>query len=376
MQFSEVKHQPERTMQFLGSPALIRARDGALLASFDYFDADWEKNLEPRLTDIYRSEDEGETWHQICSLIGAFWGSFFEVGDALYHISISREYGDVVIRRSRDCGFTWSVPRDEHSGILFRGGHRRQRPNYHFGGSTPVLIHRDRIYKACEEFGDDRDGCFWHADAFREMVLSAPVEVDLLEAANWNCSNGIAFEPVKYPEIAGPEAGWLEGNILVRPDGSLCNLMRAHLKEPNRAFLLDVSSDGSQICFNRERGIIGFPGGSSKFTVRRDPVTGLYFTLSNPVRHSCWPNARNVLTLAVSEDLCRWRELRDLLTDDTGHTEEQSVSLTGFQYTDWQFDGDDLIYLVRMAYRGSRNFHDSNRIGFFRLKNFRSLVLL
>lgn len=374
MQFTEIKYQSERTMQFLGSPALIRVRDGALLASFDYFDADWKRNLDPRLTDIYRSEDDGRTWNQVCSLIGAFWGVFFEVGDALYHISISREYGDVVIRRSYDCGFTWSVPRDEHSGLLFRGGPGRRRPNYHFGGTTPVLIHRGRIYKACEEFADDRDCGCWHADAFREMVLSASVEEDLLEAANWNCSNGIAFEACKYPEIAAPESGWLEGNILALPDGSLCNLMRAHLREPNHAFLLDVSPDGSRIVFDRERGIVDFPGGASKFTVRRDPESGLYFTLSNPIRDTRWQNARNVLTLSVSEDLRHWRELGDLLTDDTGLTGEQSAALTGFQYTDWLFDGEDLIYLVRMAYRGARNFHDSNRIGFFRLKNFRALV--
>ena len=42
--------------------------------------------------------------------------------------------------------------------------------------------------------------------------------------------------------------------------------------------------------------------------------------------------------------------------------------LTGFQYVDWQFDGDDLIYVVRTAYRGARNFHDSNQIMFRRLQ--------
>jgi hypothetical protein len=374
MQFSEVKYQPEQTMQFLGSPALIRAKDGALLASFDYFDADWEKNLDPRLTDIYRSEDDGVTWNQVCSLVGAFWGVFFEVGNALYHISVSREYGDVVIRRSDDCGFTWSIPRDKNSGILFQGGPRRQRPNYHFGGTTPVLIHNGRIYKACENFCDERDGGFWHADAFREMVISAPIDADLLDADSWSCSNEIVFEPEKYPDITHPESGWLEGNILMRPDGSLCNVMRAHLKESNRAFLLDVSSDGSEISFDGTAGVVCFPGGASKFTVRRDPKTGLYFTLSNPIRDSRWPNCRNVLALSVSSDLIHWRELCDLLSDDTGYTPELSAQLTGFQYTDWVFDGDDLIYLVRMAYRGSRNFHDSNRLGFFRLKNFRTLV--
>lgn len=373
MQFVEVKHQPERSMQYLGSPALIRTKDGALLASFDYFNAEPDRNQRiPTLCDLYRSEDDGGTWYQVCSLIGAFWGVFFEVGDALYHISANREYGDVVIRRSCDCGFTWSMPLDEHSGILFRGGPWVRRPNYHFGGATPVLIHNGRIYKACEDLANDTAA--WHASAFREMVISAPEDADLLEAANWKRSNDVGFETAKYPDIADSESGWLEGNILVRPDGSLCDMMRAHLKRPNCAFLLDVSSDGSQIQFDRERGIVDFPGGASKFTVRHDPVTGLYFTLSNPVRDPRWRHTRNVLTLSASKDLRHWRELRDLLTDDTGFVGEQSANLTGFHYADWRFDGDDLICLARIAYRGARNFHDSNRIGFFRVKNFRSLV--
>lgn len=50
---------------------------------------------------------------------------------------------------------------------------------------------------------------------------------------------------------------------------------------------------------------------------------------------------------------------------------EESVRYTGFQYADWEFDGDDLIYLVRMSYRGARNYHDSNRITFHRERNFR-----
>ena len=48
--------------------------------------------------------------------------------------------------------------------------------------------------------------------------------------------------------------------------------------------------------------------------------------------------------------------------------------MTGFQYVDWQFDGDDIIYLVRTAYRGAIRYHDSNRIIFRKLPNFRDLL--
>jgi hypothetical protein len=41
---------------------------------------------------------------------------------------------------------------------------------------------------------------------------------------------------------------------------------------------------------------------------------------------------------------------------------------------DWQFDGADIIYLVRTAYRGAHNHHDSNRITFHRLADYASLL--
>lgn len=47
---------------------------------------------------------------------------------------------------------------------------------------------------------------------------------------------------------------------------------------------------------------------------------------------------------------------------------------TGFQYVDWQFDGEDLIYVVRVAYDGAHNFHDANRLTFHKLGGFRTLL--
>jgi hypothetical protein len=53
---------------------------------------------------------------------------------------------------------------------------------------------------------------------------------------------------------------------------------------------------------------------------------------------------------------------------------QDSAQLTGFQYVDWQFDGEDLLYLVRTAYDGAHNYHDANRITFHRLSSFRDLL--
>jgi len=121
-------------------------------------------------------------------------------------------------------------------------------------------------------------------------------------------------------------------------------------------------------------GFIDFPGGGHKFTIRHDPVTGLYLTLSNNNTDPAYPIQRNVLSLHTSDDLRHWRHVKTLLEDDLGLSHQESIRLTGFQYVDWQFDGEDIIYLVRTAYDGAHNRHDSNRITFHKIEGFRSLL--
>ena len=72
--------------------------------------------------------------------------------------------------------------------------------------------------------------------------------------------------------------------------------------------------------------------------------------------------------------LLRWFDCYILLRDESGLEQAESLRLTGFQYTDWQFDGDDIIYMVRCAYDGSHNFHDANRMVFAKIEGFRALV--
>ena len=46
----------------------------------------------------------------------------------------------------------------------------------------------------------------------------------------------------------------------------------------------------------------------------------------------------------------------------------------GFQYVDYEFEGDDIIFLCRTALNKPHGFHDSNYQTFDRVKNFRKLV--
>jgi len=112
----------------------------------------------------------------------------------------------------------------------------------------------------------------------------------------------------------------------------------------------------------------------TKFTIRYDIETKLYLTISNNNTDPEFPSQRNVLSLHTSDNLINWHHKITLLEDDLGIPYKESIRQTGFQYVDWQFDGDDIIYVVRVAYDGAHNFHDANRITFHKLEKFRSII--
>lgn len=371
--FDQVKFQDAATKTYLGSPSLIRLDDGDLLATHDYFGPGCPRNheAEEHLTSVYRSADEGQTWVNVTHIAGAFWSSLFRHRGCVYLLGTSQQYGSIVIRRSEDNGNTWTHPRDSKSGLLFKGGPFREAPNYHCA-PVPILIKDGRLYRAFE----DCDPCVW-GPGFRSLIVSADEGADLLDVSNWAMSNKLSYDPAwtprDWPELEAP--GWLEGNVVEAPNGETWNLLRFNSAPVvDKVAIVKVEEEGRRVSFDPATGFIDFPGGMSKFTIRRDPDTALYLTLSNNNTDPAWPNQRNVLSLHVSEDLVHWEHKATLMQDDSDLSHEDSIRLTGFQYADWQFDGDDLIYLTRTAYDGANNFHDANRITFHKLKGFRRLL--
>lgn len=367
MRLNVVKFQHIATQTYLGSPSLLRLPGGALLATHDYFGPGCPRNHEDEehLTSVYRSRDNGVCWENVTHIANAFWSTLFLLNDAVYLLGCSQQYGSIVIRRSEDGGCTWTHPRDARSGLLFRGGAYHDPPNYH-GAPVPVLVKDGRVYRAFE----DCTPCEW-GRGFRAGVISAPIDADLLDAGNWTMSETLAFDPAWAP-ASWLNPGWLEGNVLETPDGDLVNILRVN-SEPdvNRAAIITVHDDGRRLAFDPATGFIDFPGGMTKFTIRRDAVTGLYLTLSNPTTMPGVVYQRNVLTLCTSANLRDWRVVRTVLEDDSPLSPAESLQLTGFQYADWHFDGDDLLALVRTAYDGAHNFHDANYITFHRISAFR-----
>jgi hypothetical protein len=138
-----------------------------------------------------------------------------------------------------------------------------------------------------------------------------------------------------------------------------------------KAAIVQISSDGKTSVFDPDNGFIDFPGGAKKFTIRHDPQTNMYWTISNPMlgqhRESRPGRVRNTAALMASGDLRNW-QIRTILLyhpDTKKH---------GFQYWDWLFEGSDIIAVSRTAFDddhgGAHNQHDANYLTFHRIKNY------
>ncbi len=339
-----IDHIPAETEKYIGSPSLVRLPDGTYVASHDIFGPGSQQNR----TRIFRSRDEGQSWEQLTELEGQWWSNLFSHRGSLYIMGTSRHEGDAVIRRSDDKGKTWTSPEDSNSGLLLDGGGYHTAP-------VPVKFHQGRIWRAME---DTRAEGGW-PEHFRALVMSAPVDADLLQAENWTVSNRLSFEP---DWLDAEEPGWLEGNVVVTPEGDLVNILRVNDDRGGVAAIVQISPDGQTVSFNPQTGFIDFPGGRAKFTIRYDPTTDRYWSLVNKQRN---PEAyRNILALTSSADLHHW-EVEEIILR---HPDPENHA---FQYVDWLFEGDDITAVSRTAWDGSHRAHDANYMTFHRIRDFR-----
>lgn len=355
-----IDHWPASSGMYVGSPSVVILPDGVYVASHDLFGPKSTYKTSA-VTRVFRSLDRGETWSSGIDLDGQLWSTLFTRGDELFLLGTRKRYGPIILRRSTDGGQTWSEPRDENSGLLGEGP-------FHCA-PQPVVFHKGRIWRAME---DNRGSGGW-AKHFRAMMISAPDDADLLKAANWTFSNPLGGDP---SWLGGQFNGWLEGNVVVTPEGQIVNILRVDVPSGGKAAMIRVSDDGREARFDPGGGFLDFPGGCKKFTIRFDDQTRRYWALVNyvPPRHA-EPHAggtRNTLALTCSSDLVDW-EVRCILLY---HPDRQRH---GFQYPDWVFDGDDLVAAVRTAYDdglgGAHNAHDANFLTFHRFEDFRGLTL-
>jgi hypothetical protein len=188
-------------------------------------------------------------------------------------------------------------------------------------------------------------------------------------------TNHVPFDPSWASSWGSTSPGWLEGNAVEAPDGSVVAMMRVH-SDPavGKSAMLTLSEDNTTLSFDPATGFIDMPGGRNKFHILRYPETGKYLSLVNNNTDISRPKQRNQLSLIASDDLRNWDHVRTVIQDNSPMTWEESMLNTAFQYVVWEFDGDDIIFVSRTAYDGAVNYHDANRVTFHRISDYQQYV--
>ena len=356
-----VNYIPAITKVYIGCPSICILPNGNYLASHSHFGPGSTEH-ERALTAVYKSTNKGRSWEKISEIQGQFWSNLFLHQKQLYIMGTWKHHGNFIIRRSQDGGITWSEPNDSKNGLLLEG-------EYHTA-PMPIILHNGRLWRAIENAKADTKA--W-GKRYSAMVISAPVDANLLNAAHWTATNSLPYDSTY---LDGKFGGWLEGNAVVTPEGRMVNILRVATTEPGRdiAAVVKISDDGTKATFNPATGFMDFVGGAKKFSIRYDEKSKRYWTLANMVKeefsHLLAARVRNTLVIKSSPDLKNWTVHKILL-------EHPDVEKHGFQYVDWQFDGRNIIFLSRTAFNdefeGARNYHDANFLTFHRIRNFRKL---
>ncbi|MBQ8214271.1 MAG: hypothetical protein IJZ80_09700 [Clostridia bacterium] len=350
----------------LYSPALLVTKDtkGRQVIYVSHENAEGHSTQGEILTEtvILRSYDQGETWERVGAVDNMRWAMLFEVKGKIYlcgnrvhpsHALMIVRIEDHMIRRQILPGELIKLKTD---------------PN-------EVLVHNGRVYLPT-----------------MPRVISADENADLCDPKVWSISNSIEEFLTrdwffKETGAASLDMFWqLEGNIVKGKNGKIYEICRLEIC-PNNGYaaLMELSADGLHISPEPTcNALVEMPTTVTKFQARYDEATDLYLAMTNlptlpnpyPSRKSAPPcGHRNILCLAASPDLINWKVIDILLCDRSVMTPLASGRAHGFQYVMWDYDGEDLIYVVREASGYTKNFHDGQYVTMYRLKNYRELVL-
>lgn len=360
-----VAYSPASSGKYIGSPGFCILPDGNYIATHDLFGPNSNEFVKA-ITHVYRSRDKGRTWERIAVINGQFWSKPFLYQNQLYLIGTDKHHGNVVIRRSVDGGKNWTNPQDSRSGLLMEG-------EFHCA-PTPIISHKGYLWRAMER----ADGPIkkW-GKRYGTFMMSVKEGSDLLDASNWRYTNTLVYDSTY---LNGNFGAWIEGNAVVSPDNNILNVLRVHHpkdKLGEKAAWVKITADGSQSQFDPNTGFIDFPGGGKKFTIKYDAISNKYISIANYVPEKYrggtiqLDKIRNTQALISSEDLINWKVHKILL-----HHEDPVKH--GFNYVDWEFEGDRLIFLSRTAYNdgkeSAKNYHDANFLTFHTVKNFRKYL--
>jgi hypothetical protein len=354
--------------RFIHDPGMTLLPSGRVLVAAPR----WQLKGNERSVLIARSSDGGRRWRPLASL-PYHDATPFVVNHSLYMFVQPQNWKDVYFTRSEDEGETWANPVK-----IFEGSY--------WNTSTGMVTTKDHLYWALD------------ADNWASTVaISADLSKDLLHPSAWRMSNAVRRPetPQTLRRNLFPPASarwthqwkgdtWLEPNV-VRVNGRIRVILRMIVDEyatANLAAVCDLHDDGERLHLSFGQ-FDPLPGGQNKFFILYDPVSPLFWMLSNLVTDSQdvfnnhdaliatgylggTGNERRFLMLSYSVDASNWFS--------AGCVARGTNILQSFMYPSASVSGPDLILTSRTS-RNGHNQHDADLVTFHRVKNFRSLAM-
>jgi hypothetical protein len=333
---------------YVSDPSIVVLSNGDYLASHAQF-GNGSGSESNGLTQVFRSTDKGQTWTKVNggnNLSGILRGSLFEHNGAVYLSGSNHDSSgsNWVMMRSNNVGDTWSAQ-------SFTSG----------GFATPdnLIAHNNRL---------------WLASTVSSASFAATS--DPYQEASWLRGGGFpALNASWMNGTFSPANNFIgEGQIAASPHLGVNILSKVRLL-PYVA-LSSVNPGTGRVSFDPDMDFINLRGGEKKFAVRYDSVSEKYYMLANPnlPAHDNTSFAsdlvRNTAAVYSSADLRHWRMEKIFLYS-------QNISYEGFQYFNFEFDGDDMVIASRTAFDVGGNRpprgHDSNLLTFHRIEDFRDL---
>jgi len=409
-----IDRSPDAKSIFLGTPGIVAAPDGRLVATVDLFGpgvshVEWPKGILPGaggavVGKIFISKDNGNTW-TLASTYPFFHARPFTAGGRIFVLG---QCGDLMIVASGDGGQTWSKP-----------ARLTQGQTWH-ASSNNVWYCRGNVYLAMERhYERNLKNCWRIADA-APVLMRAEEKSDLTRPESWTFASSLVFEdavtPAQldyfgvpfYPCAADTAVwltpdrpmnpiGWLEANVVqftdpdhlwTDPSGRTFHLfLRSHTGRTGYAAmakvvenvdgsmttLLETAPSGKKILYTP------LPGGQMKFYVLWDEPTRLFWMVGTQAtdsmkrpeslpadRYNLPDNERRRLVLHFSKNMIDWCFAGLVAVGEHERASRHYCSMTAA--------GDDLLIVSRSGDEQAQSSHNGNLFTFHRVKNFRSLV--
>ncbi len=303
-------------------------------------------------THLQMSTDLGKSWSTVAIVASMRWAGLYEINGKIYLMG-NHTY-------NRECMVAEWIP---ESGAL-----RVATLGFDVMGSAPcaLAVYNGRIYRA-----------------YHGSVISAPIDADFLDGNAWTRSNSPqklisreTYEKVTGTLTDAKRTFWFEeGSVIEGKDGKLYVMYRIDATPTwGYAAIFSLTDDGTTVSLIEScNSLVPFPSNQSKFMIKRDKKTGLYLTLVSLPTGS-YTHQRNVLGLAVSDDLMHWRTASTLLVDRQMMNNQLSFWSHAFQYVDFDFNGDDIVLIVRESTGDTCSYHDGTCLTLYTIKDYEKLL--